>query len=110
MNTHAHAQIEPYTTFAFETEFGRECLHAKGGRARPYGIVLMSDGSAEQSQDCVPYVTFNVSPLLLNNPAKPCKTIIHDRVNLFGVELFAYRRETADIRKKDGNVSSLSIR
>lgn len=94
-------------------EFGavalQDALHAQGRTYRPLGMVLMGNGGPKQRHDAVAQELIDRPFVALHLSQHQLEGLVHQVVDLFGVEFFGDRGEPGDIGEQDRHLFAFAF-
>src|SRR5207302_1131988 len=103
VNQHGRvATLDREQATRFPLERLKLCLNRQRGCQSASRMVLVGDGSTEESHDPISGELIDRAFMAMHGTRQQSKTAVHDAVDGFGVELLAQRAEADNIGEKHG--------
>ena len=106
---HSHTQREahPMSGIKLLVHLLHRILHTERRAPGPLGVVLGSNGGAEQGHHVVPYVFVHRAPVALDLLPQPAQAATDKALDRFGVHALCHRRVAGEIGEHHGHLPPL---
>ena len=84
-------------------------LDRQGGAERALSVVLVRDGGAEERHHAVAEELVDRSLVAVDGLQDDLEGLIHDRVDVFGIQALGHRRETGDVSEEHRDLLALAL-